>query len=84
MRVARVDVPRNDGRQIHLFVSDDRARWAGKMCWRSCLHTVVDVANLPGVTSDEGIEKKIDSLRFNGESNQERGVRTGEEEMCRM
>ena len=26
--------------------------------------TVVDVANLPGVTSDEGIEKKIDSLRF--------------------
>ena len=33
-------------------------------CWRSCLHTVVDVANLPGVTSDEGIEKKIDGLRF--------------------
>ncbi len=33
-------------------------------CWRSCLHTVVDVANLPGVTSDECIEKKIDSLRF--------------------
>ena len=22
-------------------------------CWRRCLHTVVDVANLPGVTSDE-------------------------------
>jgi hypothetical protein len=33
-------------------------------CWRSCLHTVVDVANLLRVTSDEGIEKKIDSLRF--------------------
>ena len=33
-------------------------------CWRRCLHTVVDVANLPGVTSDECIEKKIDSLRF--------------------
>ena len=33
-------------------------------CWRTCLHTVVDVANLPGVTSDECIEKKIDSLRF--------------------
>ena len=27
-------------------------------------HTVVDVANPPGVTSDERIEKKIDSLRF--------------------
>ena len=33
-------------------------------CWRSCLHTVVDVANLPGVTSDECIEEEIDSLRF--------------------
>src|SRR6266581_1790683 len=33
-------------------------------CWRSCLHTVVDVANLPGVTSDDCIEKKIDSLHF--------------------
>jgi len=31
MRVARVDVPRNDGRQIHLFVRDGRARWAGKV-----------------------------------------------------
>ena len=31
VRVARVDVPRNDGRQIHLFVSDGRAGWAGKM-----------------------------------------------------
>jgi hypothetical protein len=28
-------------------------------CWRSCLHTVVDVANLSGVTSDEGIENKL-------------------------
>ena len=98
MRVARVDVPRNDGRQIHLLVRDGRAGGAGKMddfealeadcaapffeiggriierdrsqqdlgipeaerslqncvrCWRRCLHTVVDVANLPGVTSDE-------------------------------
>ena len=33
-------------------------------CWRSCLHTGVDVANLPGVTSDECIEEEIDSLRF--------------------
>jgi hypothetical protein len=33
-------------------------------CWRRCLHTVVDVANLPGVTSDDCIEEKIDSLRF--------------------
>jgi hypothetical protein len=33
-------------------------------CWRRCLLTVVDVANLPGVTSDDCIEEKIDSLRF--------------------
>jgi len=33
-------------------------------CWRGCFHTVVDVANLPGATSDECREKKIDSLRF--------------------
>ena len=26
-------------------------------CWRSCLHTVVDVANLSRVTSDECVEK---------------------------
>jgi hypothetical protein len=47
-------------------------------CWRSCLHTVVDVANLPGVTSDEGIEKKIDSLRF-----MESRIRRGECELAR-
>jgi hypothetical protein len=28
------------------------------------IHMVVDVANLFGVTSDESMEKKIDSLRF--------------------
>jgi hypothetical protein len=47
-------------------------------CWRSCLHMVVDVANLPGVTSDEGIEKKIDSLRFI-----ESRIRRGECELAR-
>ena len=53
-------------------------------CWRSCLHTIVDVANLPGVTSDECIVKtKLTawaSLRV--ESGE--GVRTAEEEICRM
>src|SRR6478609_4972168 len=47
-------------------------------CWRSCLHTVVDVANLPGVTSDECIENKIDSLRFI-----ESRIRRGEYELAR-
>jgi hypothetical protein len=46
--------------------------------WRSCLHTVVDVANLPGVTSDEWIEKKIDILRFI-----ESRIRRGECELAR-
>ena len=46
-------------------------------CWRRCLHTVVDVANLPGVTSDECIEKKIDSLRFI-----ESRIRSGECELA--
>src|SRR5438132_2902999 len=31
VRVAGFDVPRNDGRQIHLFVCDGGAGWAGKM-----------------------------------------------------
>jgi hypothetical protein len=39
--------------------------------------TVVDVANLPGVTSDECIEKKIDSLRFKSR------IRSGECELAR-
>jgi hypothetical protein len=47
-------------------------------CWRSCFHTVVDVANLPGVTSDEWIEKKIDTLRFI-----ESRIRRGECELAR-
>jgi len=46
-------------------------------CWRRCLHTVVDVANLPGVTSDECIEKKIDSLRFKSR------IRSGECKLAR-
>ena len=40
--------------------------------------TVVDVTNLPGVTSDECIEKKIDSLRF-----MESRIRRGECELAR-
>jgi hypothetical protein len=40
--------------------------------------TVVDVANLSGVTSDECIEKKIDSLRFI-----ESRFRRGEYELAR-
>ena len=40
--------------------------------------TVVDVANLPGVTSDECIEKKIDSLRF-----VESRIRRGECELAK-
>jgi hypothetical protein len=40
--------------------------------------TVVDVANLPGVTSDECIEKRIDSLRFI-----ESRIRSGECELAR-
>ena len=31
VRVAGFDVTSNDGRQIHLFVRDGRAGWAGKM-----------------------------------------------------
>ena len=46
-------------------------------CWRRCLHTVVDVANLPGVTSGECIEKKVDSLRFI-----ESRIRSGECELA--
>jgi hypothetical protein len=46
--------------------------------WRSCLHTVVDVANLSGVTSDECIERKIDSLRFIASR-----IRRGEYELAR-
>lgn len=40
--------------------------------------TVVDVANLPGVRSDECIEKKIDSLRFI-----ESRIRSGECKLAR-
>jgi hypothetical protein len=39
--------------------------------------TVVDVANLPGVTSDECTEKKIDSLRFKSR------IRSGECKLAR-
>jgi hypothetical protein len=39
--------------------------------------TVVDVTNLPGVTSDECIEKKIDSLRFKSR------IRSGECKLAR-
>ena len=47
-------------------------------CWRRCLHTIVDVANLPAVTSDDCIERKIDSLRF-----VERRIRREECELAR-
>jgi hypothetical protein len=46
--------------------------------WRSCLHTVVDVANLSGVTSGKCIERKIDSLRFIASR-----IRRGECELAR-
>ena len=46
--------------------------------WRSCLHLVVDVANLSGVTSAECIERKIDSLRFIASR-----IRRGECELAR-
>jgi hypothetical protein len=47
-------------------------------CWQRCLHTVADVANLPGATSDEVLENKIDSFRFI-----ERRIRRWECELAR-
>jgi len=68
-----------DGSQQDLGVPEaERSLQNCVRCWRSCLHTVVDVANLPGVTSDECVENKIGSLRFI-----ESRIRRGECELAR-
>ena len=53
-------------------------------CWRSCFHTVVDVANQSGVTSDESGENGIDSLCFIKIRIRKRSVQTSDEKMCEM
>src|SRR6476619_8295388 len=73
-----------DGSQQDLGVPEaERSLQNCVRCWRSCLHTVVDVANLGGVTSDGCIEKKIDSLRFI-ESRIRRGSANWQRRMYRM
>ena len=57
--------------------SNQEARKAGKAEPEKSQRTV-DVANLPGVTIDESIEKKIDSLRFAASR-----IRRGECELAR-
>ena len=72
------EIERDCGQQDLGIPEAERSLQNCVRCWRSSLHTVVDVANLPGVTSDESIEKKIDSLRFI-----ESRIRRGECELVR-
>src|SRR5882724_10460969 len=58
------EIERNRSQQDLGIPEAERSLQNCVRCWRRCLHKVVDVANLPGVTSDDCMEKKIDSLRF--------------------
>ena len=74
----REKVKRDGGEQDFGIPEAERSLQNCVRCWRSCLHTIVDVANLSGVTSDECIEEKTDSLRFI-----ESRIRRGECELAR-